>query len=86
LYGGHSQLKLSGKGQGKLQLSGNGNECKPLLTGDAQFLEVRAALTRPCPCAHLSGHRSHMWEDMDSCGSTHVVAGVSLNSETTQVV
>ena len=30
LYGRHSQLKLSGKGQGKLKLSGNGNECKPL--------------------------------------------------------
>jgi hypothetical protein len=30
LYGVHLQLKLSGKGQGKPKLSGNGNECKPL--------------------------------------------------------
>jgi len=30
LYGGHGQLKLSGKGQSKLKLSGNGNQCKPL--------------------------------------------------------
>jgi hypothetical protein len=29
-YGGHRQLKLSRKGQSKLKLSRNGNECKPL--------------------------------------------------------
>ena len=30
LYGGQSKFKLSGKRQGKLKLSGNGNEGKPL--------------------------------------------------------
>ena len=28
--GGMNELKLSGKGQGVLKLSGHGNECKPL--------------------------------------------------------
>jgi hypothetical protein len=28
--GGGSELELSRKGQGKLELSGNGNECKPM--------------------------------------------------------
>jgi len=31
LCGGHSKLKLSGKRQSELNLSGNGNECKPLM-------------------------------------------------------
>jgi hypothetical protein len=30
-------LKLSGKGQSKLKLSGNGNECKPLFVGSVNF-------------------------------------------------
>ena len=29
----YMQLNLSGKGQSKLKLSGNGNECKPLVRG-----------------------------------------------------
>jgi hypothetical protein len=35
LFGGYSQLKLSGKGKSMLKLSGNGNECKPLCGGRA---------------------------------------------------
>jgi len=41
-------LKLSGKGQSKLKLSGNGNECKPLVTGlYALFLLYRTQRAVP---------------------------------------
>jgi hypothetical protein len=37
-YGGHSQIKLSRKGQSKLKLSGSGNECKPLADGKDEVM------------------------------------------------
>jgi hypothetical protein len=46
LYGGQSRLVSSGKGQGKLKFSGNGNECKPLVVGghgdDGFFVKQQA--------------------------------------------
>jgi len=43
-YGGQSKFELRGKGERKLKLSGNGNECKPLpVTPYAQILHTKIA-------------------------------------------
>jgi len=54
--GDKSKLKLSGKGQSKLNLSGNGNECKPLTYGVVHehwhvedFVQTRHTLRYPAP-------------------------------------
>jgi hypothetical protein len=55
---------LSGKGQGKLKLSGNGNECKPLVLGEAIYgaNPVRAALLAKRRTVH------HVWVQEEAGG------------------
>jgi hypothetical protein len=57
-YGGHSQLKLSGKGQSKLKLSGNGNECQPLQGGREPSHGQRPG--HPVQDAALQRRRDHL--------------------------
>jgi hypothetical protein len=58
-------LKLSGKGQGELEFSGNGNECKSLSTGCAEMKHAAALLGRGLHSftleLDLSHSRTHSW-------------------------
>ena len=52
MYGVQIQLVLSGMGQSKLKLSGNGNECMPLADGTHARGEVgRCRLNQLNPCS-----------------------------------
>jgi len=56
LYGGQSKLTLSGNGQGELKLSGNWNQCEPLLRGSPSPATGRwmaGAYARPLFCSTL---------------------------------